>query len=175
MGIEHRDGYREAQQVRRPKETSLFRMFGVWFLVLGLAYWGMKHYQKAKPAKPGLAGEWVIPRAQDGHFYVEGTVNGFKTTFLVDTGATLVGVSEPFAQKANLLGGRPITFQTANGPVPGRVVQNIMVSIGSGVVSTSVGVGLNMKGEGAESLLGQAFLSHFDVTLKKDRMVLKAN
>ena len=203
MGIEDRDYYQERlrqreqqerqerQQLehtrtrfaaydRQPRaafqagERSLLGMVLVWLLVLGLAYGGMKFYQRVKPASPIQPGAWSIPRAADGHFYVQGSVNGVQTIFLVDTGASLVTINENLARTAHLYGGVPTTFNTANGPAPGRVLEGVPVSIGSFTVATRVGVGLRMSSGAAESLLGQSFLSRFDVLIQKDRMVLRS-
>ena len=48
-----------------------------------------------------------------------GTINGRVAKFMVDTGASVVSVSEPFAQQAGIVGGTPTTFHTANGPQRG--------------------------------------------------------
>jgi aspartyl protease family protein len=196
MGMHDRDWYRELQKERelektkakfagytretapRPfkrklGQTSLLGMIVFWTAVMGLLYWGMKHYQQVKPAQIIQAGVLSIPRSPDGHFYVQGAVNGVSTTFMVDTGASLVTVSEPFARKAHIQLGMPITFHTANGNVPGRLADRIPVSIGGDSVPVSIGIGLNMEGEQAESLLGQSFLSRFDVSMEKDKMVLR--
>jgi aspartyl protease family protein len=144
-----------------------------WTAVMGLLYWGMKHYQQVKPAQIIQAGVMSIPRSSDGHFYVKGSVNGVSTTFMVDTGASLVTVSESFARKANIQLGMPITFHTANGNVPGRLADHVPVSIGGDSEPVSIGVGLNMENDEAESLLGQTFLSKFDVSMERDKMVLR--
>jgi aspartyl protease family protein len=194
MGMQDRDWYRELQKERelaatkqrfaaysagssgspRPKERSLFSMILFWIVIMGLIFWGMKYSQHVRPAKTVQAGQWVIPRSLDGHFYVEGTVNGVKTSFMVDTGASLVTVSEAFAQRANLKGGTAITFNTANGMAPGRALDDVLVSIGTGNVPVKLGVGLKMTNDRAESLLGQSFLTQFEVSFSRDQMVLRS-
>lgn len=184
MGMEDRDYYQERLRQReqlehtrkgfKAGERGLLGMVLVWLLVLGLAYGGMKFYQRVKPASHVQPGVWSIPRAADGHFYVQGSVNGVQTIFLIDTGASLVTINENLARTAHLYGGVPTTFSTANGTAPGRVLEGVPVSIGSITIHTRVGVGLNMAEGGAESLLGQSFLSRFDVLMQKDQMVLRA-
>ncbi|WP_158025712.1 retropepsin-like aspartic protease family protein [Rhodoferax antarcticus] len=150
-------------------------MLAFWLGVMGLAYWGMKTYMAPCPATQIAVGQWSIPRDLDSHFYVEGAVNGVRTVFLVDTGASLVGVSESLAAKAGIFGGNVVTFQTANGNVPGRLVRNVMVSIGDNLgVPVTVGTGLQISSMRANALLGQSFLSKFDVTITKDQLVLKS-
>ena len=80
-------------------------MLAFWFAVKSVLYVGMTYYTRLKPAKVTANGEWVIPRTRDGHFYVAGSVNGIHIDFLVDTGASLVTVTDDFAQKAFLVGG----------------------------------------------------------------------
>jgi aspartyl protease family protein len=144
-----------------------------WCVVMGLLYVLMSHYLQPKPAQVQANGDLVIERAYDGHFYTTGTVNGQSANFLVDTGATLVSVSDSFAQSAHLAGGVPATFQTANGTSPGRLVDGVEIAVGPLRVSNiRVGVGLHL-GADNDVLLGQSFLSHFDVLMNKDQLVLR--
>lgn len=118
-------------------------------------------------------GDLRIPRARDGHFYVPGTINGAAVEFLVDTGASLVVVSDAVARRAGLATGEPTTFQTANGAVRGRLVPRVPVTAGPlSVSSTTVGVGL-VGGNADRGLLGQNFLSRFDVSITRDEMVIR--
>jgi len=71
-------------------------------------------------------------------------------------------------------GGVPTTFNTANGTQPGRVVEGVAVAIGPvSVTNVKVGVGLRL-GADDEALLGQSFLSKFDISMNKNQMVLQA-
>jgi aspartyl protease family protein len=93
---------------------------------------------------------------------------------LVDTGASEVTVTEKFASNANLTGGISTTFKTANGDMPGRIIKAVPVRVGnveiSGVTVAIGLVGFNQN----QALLGQSFLSKFDVMLQKDQMILRA-
>lgn len=204
MGIEDRDWYRDAQRERdkqrqlddtrrkfasfssknkprssspapsSPRQTGLIPMLLFWFAVMGLVYGLMTYYLKPKQAQVQANGDLVIPRAQDGHFYTPGSINGREVVFLVDTGASLVSVSEPLAQAAGITGGVPTTFHTANGERSGRVVEGVTVSVGPlRVNNVKVGVGLSL-GDDSQALLGQSFLSKFDVSLGQNQMVLRA-
>ncbi len=200
MGIEDRDWRQDAQREREkqrqlddtrarfsafsrqhleekaisPTRTGLIPMMIFWCVVMGLLYLLMTHYLQPKQAQVRANGELVIKRAHDGHFYVLGTVNGQPARFMVDTGASLVSVSEALAQKARIQGGVPTTFNTANGKRSGRIVEGVDIAIGPVSVSNvRVGVGLHM-GDDSEALLGQSFLSKFDITMGKNQMVLRA-
>lgn len=83
-------------------------------------------------------------------------------------------MSEKFAQQAFIRGGVPTTFKTANGDRFGRVVDDVGVSIGPVCLSNvKVGVGISASDEN-EALLGQSFLSKFDITISKNQMVLRS-
>lgn len=143
-----------------------------WAVVMGVLYVLMAHYLKPKPVTITAQGALVIPKARDGHFYAPGTVNGRAVVFMVDTGASLVAVSEAFARSAGLATGVPTTFRTANGEMPGRIVQDVPVTLGPVQVSgVRIGVGL-VGGDEDQALLGQGFLSKFDITLSKEQMTL---
>ncbi|RYG13476.1 MAG: TIGR02281 family clan AA aspartic protease [Burkholderiales bacterium] len=144
-----------------------------WALVMGVVWLAMERFMEPKKAVVTAQGELVIPRHRDGHFYVEGTVNGKPLRFMVDTGATGVVVSEVFAQAAALPRGEPTMFNTANGALAGRTVRGMAVTAGPFSVSpTSVGVGL-VGGKSDVGLLGQSFLSKFQVSMTREQMVLR--
>ncbi len=144
-----------------------------WLVVMGALYALMTLYLKPKPIVVTAAGDLVIAKAQDGHFYAEGTVAGQPALFMVDTGASLVTVSAAFASQAGLSRGVPTTFRTANGDLAGRIVSDVPVSIGPVKVSgVRVGVGL-VGGDSDEALLGQSFLGQFDITVSANQMVLR--
>ena len=156
-----------------PRKTGLIPMMIFWCAVMGLLYMLMTHYLKPKPLVVSASGDLIIPRARDGHFYARGEVNGKPVSFLVDTGASLVTVSEQFARNAGISGGTPTVFKTANGDMPGRIVSNIPVTLGPvGVSGVRVGVGF-VGHETGDALLGQSFLAKFEVLLEKDRMTLR--
>lgn len=145
-----------------------------WLLVMGLLYAAMSHMLKPPALQVSATGELQIPRARDGHFYARGEIQGQPVTFLVDTGASLVVVSQEFARAAGMAQGEPTTFRTANGELQGRIVSGVTVSVGPArVAGTRVGVGL-VGPDPAVALLGQSFLSKFEIVLSGDNMVLRS-
>lgn len=69
-----------------------------------------------------------IPMAPDGHFWVEGTVNGTPTRFLIDSGASITALSVQSARNAGLnfdLNAPGVSMMTANGRI---AVQRASVS-----------------------------------------------
>lgn len=61
-----------------------------------------------------------IAVAADGHYWVDGTINGTPARFLIDSGASVTALSEETAKAASLnvdRDGMPLIMQTANGKV----------------------------------------------------------
>ncbi|MEN9886036.1 MAG: hypothetical protein RL758_614 [Pseudomonadota bacterium] len=187
MGIQDRDWYIEAQRQREARErrqavtrfvartpgASIFRMILVWVALMTALYAGYSHFFKVKPVTVTANGEIRVTRSQDGHHYLSGVINGQSIRFLIDTGATYTSVSEVFAQKALLEGGNRATSQTANGPIPIRLVRDVNIKIGDIDVSgLTVSVGLRGLQDDL-GLLGQNFLSQFDAITQGNVLILK--
>lgn len=115
--------------------------------------------------------EVSIPASRDGHYYLEGSINGVPIQFMIDTGATYVSVSEEFARKARLPEGITGYFSTANGAVEGKIVKGQVIEA-EGFRATGLSVAVMPLG-GKKGLLGQNFLRRFEVTQSADTMRLK--
>lgn len=118
--------------------------------------------------------ETKLQRRPDGHFYVTADVNGAPITFLVDTGASSVALSEADAKAAGLKFSasdyEPVA-RTASGIANGTLLTLPRVAIdGKEVMQVEA-----MIIEGAEvSLLGQSYLSRItSVQMNGDTMVLR--
>ena len=69
---------------------------------------------------PIVAGETLrIRQASDGHFWVDGSLNGEDVRFLIDSGATTTSISGNTARRTGIepSGGFPVMVQTANGTI----------------------------------------------------------
>lgn len=120
-------------------------------------------------SKPGQ--EIEIPVARDGHYYLEGSVNGVPIRFMLDTGATYVAVSGKFAVAARLPGGVKGYFSTANGTVEGRIVKDQVV-VAEGFKVSGLSVAVTPLGS-KQGLLGQNFLKRFEVSQSQGVMRLR--
>lgn len=162
--------------VHRTVRRGAWGITAFWLVLLGLLYWGFELVEQrrtaAYQAHEGSGGELVIPRGPDGHFHVDGLVNGQPVSFLVDTGASSVTVSEALAQRAGLEGGQPVTFQTANGALAGRLLRQVPVQAGH-LALPGITVAVGMVGKPPEvALLGQNFLSRYDIQILQNEMRL---
>ncbi|EAT09165.1 retroviral-like aspartic protease family protein [Sphingobium sp. 10 DY56-G10] len=74
-----------------------------------------------------------IPVAPDGHYWVEGRINGAPARFLIDSGATITALSESSAQASGLnydVGAPGVIMTTANGRVEARRSNVATLAIG---------------------------------------------
>lgn len=148
----------------------------VW---LGLIAGGTLAFQYFGERRPEVAGcedgagsaEIRIPAARNGHFYLEGAVNGVPVSFLVDTGATYVAVGQAAADQAGISGGSPAVFETAAGRVEGRIVPGQRVTAACFELP-AVTVAVN-PGLGETALLGQNVLRKFEVVQTRQELRLR--
>jgi len=160
----------------RASARSRSRIIGyavIWLSLGVLVYLTFSAVVSPKIARPVITdggGVVTIERSRDQHFYVEGAINGHPVTFLVDTGASLVSVSDDVARKIGLARGAPAIFGTAGGRAVGRIVPEASVRVG-GIHVDGIRVGV---GTGEQALLGQNFLNKVELTQGNDRMVLRA-
>jgi aspartyl protease family protein len=120
------------------------------------------------------AGETVLQREANGHFYADAQVNYGRVRFLIDTGASTIALTQDDARRAN------VSFDTsrfepvgsgASGPVYGQVVMINSIEIEGKRATGLPGVVLR---DADTSLLGQSFLRRMQsVAIEGDRMVLR--
>jgi len=115
----------------------------------------------------------VLTAGGGGHFLTMGQINGHATQFVVDTGATFVSMSEQDATlaKVNFRNGQRISMSTANGVVPGWRVKLNTVRVGDVTVYDVDAV--VSAGSMPFVLLGNSFLTRFQMTRTNDQMVLE--
>lgn len=121
-----------------------------------------------------LAGETVLEREPDGHFYADATVASRRTHFLVDTGASIVALTGSDAEAMGLDWREddliPIG-RGANGTVYGVPVRLGRIELG-GFEATNVDAAIIPEGLDV-SLLGQSFLSRLEgVRIEGDQMII---
>lgn len=153
---------------------NTFFWIAMWAAILAAGYLVADRLTAPPPVARVMAEgrqEIVIPASRNGHYYVEGAVNGVPLVFMIDTGATYVSVGAEFAKRARLPQGIRGYFNTANGSVEGRVVKNQVVKADAfEVTGLSVAV---MPASAGEGLLGQNFLRQFDVIQAGDTLRLR--
>ncbi len=122
-----------------------------------------------------VTGESIeVPRSADGHYYLPVQVNGEPITFLVDTGASQIVLSDKDARRAGIdpdqlnYFGRALT---ANGEVRTAPVRLDTLAVGP-ITDQNVSAWIN-EGELHKSLLGMDYLHRFsNIQFTDGRMIL---
>jgi aspartyl protease family protein len=114
----------------------------------------------------------VLAADPRGHFFVEGTVNGGRVRFILDTGATVVALPGAEADRLGIdyRKGRPGRIDTANGAALAWAVQLDTVKVGDialrNVEAVVIESGLEI------ALLGMTFLNRVEMQRDGTTMTL---
>ncbi len=109
----------------RPEIRYILYFTGFWVVLLAVVthFFGSWGSQQNNPNQQlvshtlGGNTEIELQANRQGHYLANGTINNQNVTFILDTGATTVAVSEALAQKAGLTRGQSGRAQTAAGTV----------------------------------------------------------
>lgn len=137
-------------------------IFGAGFILftfrddLGYVAQRLKSEATGEPVVQGH--EVRIPMAIDGHFWVEGSLNGRQVKFLVDSGATMTTIGRETAETAGVTvsTGRGQLVRTGNGML--RVATGRAESLAIGPIERG-NVGLHIADHEDLNVLGMNYLS----------------
>lgn len=163
------------------------RYAAIWIALLLALVLGYSYRNDLKPlwqrvageVNPALpqqrsAGEVVLRRAADGHFYADVEINGQTIRMLVDTGATTIALSADDARRAGIDVDRLdfiFTVSTANGEATAAEVKLDAVSVGP-IARRNVRAMVTRGLSG--SLLGMSFFNSLStVAIEADELVLR--
>lgn len=100
------------------KLGGVFLHIGIWLGVGVLLYLFFLRYEA--PPVQLVGSDYVeLTRARDGHFHIDGAIQGVPVRFLIDTGASTVSISQQLATRMGLGCDVATRFNTANGIVEG--------------------------------------------------------
>ena len=124
--------------------------------------WVAQRLRSEATGAPVAQGETIrIPMAIDGHFWVEGSLNGRRVKFLVDSGATMTTIGSQTAGRAKVAisPGREQMVRTGNGIV--RVATGYADTLAIGPIERD-GMRLHVAQGEDLNVLGMNFLSSLD-------------
>jgi aspartyl protease family protein len=156
------------------------RIAAAWGLIfIGVAAgYGLWNDMQARimPMQMVQAGEVVLPRAADGHYYASLVINGTPVTFLADTGASTMVLTQDDARALGIDPGS-LTYlgqaQTANGLV--RTARVVLPEVTFGPFTDTDVPAHVTDGDLFGSLLGMDYLDRFEVRIGNREMVLSRN
>lgn len=158
------------------------RLFWIlaWGAALALAtfYFGRWEQARHNPnqAPESLRGsdfiEVRLASNHQGHYLLDGQINGQPVTFLLDTGATDVAIPKALAKRLGLKSGAPITISTANGRATGYRTRLQHLQLGA-IDLDQVTALIVPDMDGDEVLLGMSALKQLDFTQRDGTLVLR--
>ncbi len=121
----------------------------------------------------GGAQRIVLTADGRGHFMPQGQINGRAVQFMVDTGATVIGIGESDAKRINLnyAQGQRVQMSTANGVAIGYRIQLDSVKVGDVMVRNVEAVVTPQSMPFV--LLGNSFLNRFQMQRSNDQLTLE--
>ncbi|MBA4260613.1 MAG: TIGR02281 family clan AA aspartic protease [Comamonadaceae bacterium] len=124
-------------------------------------------------ASGGGAQRIVLTADGQGHFMPQGQINGRAVQFMVDTGATVVGIGAADARRINLNyeQGQKVRMNTANGTAIGYRIQLDSVRVGDVLVRNVDAVVTPQSMP--YILLGNSFLTRFQMQRSNDQLTLE--
>lgn len=126
----------------------------------------------SSPDTPGDGTRIVLSAGSGGHFMATGAINGASTQFMVDTGATSVALGQAEAERLGVKyrQGFPGKAHTAGGEVTTHRIRLATVRVGDVTVHDVEAV--VVPAPMPYVLLGNSFLSRFQMTRQNDIMTL---
>lgn len=149
-----------------------------WILILVMLTYGFNAYleQRDNPnSQLSLANGTDQVRLiadQKGQYRAPGTINGYPVSFVVDTGATYVSLSDALANELSLPRQGKSFAITANGRVPVDLTQLEEVSLG-GLSMGNVPAMIVPELDSQMVLLGMSFLKHLDLVQSDGKLELR--
>jgi aspartyl protease family protein len=144
------------------------KMIAAWVAIFGIAFVlfalrgefaGFAERVRAEATGSPIleGGEVRIPVADDGHFWVDASVNGHRARFLIDSGASVTTLSDKLAREAGIrTDGSIVYVDTANGRSPVRQAYANKLEVGT-IQRTDLPVDVNDRDQ--SNVLGMNFLS----------------
>jgi aspartyl protease family protein len=128
---------------------------------------------QAGPAPASAAQSATLTANPQGHFLVDGQINGGSVRFLVDTGATAVSLSSSDASRLGIdyRKGQPGPMGTANGAAVAYKIRLDTVRVGD-IVLNNVDAAVLEGNEMPFALLGMSFLNRMEMKRAGQTMVL---
>ncbi len=170
---------------RTPEQSGQRRMgkgmiIGAWLgLLFILTLFFNSYLERVNNPNPnpetsvnGLVTEVALQQNRSGHYVANGQINGRDVTFLLDTGATDVAVSDELASTLGLHPGAYITSQTANGVITARHTTLSEVSVGD-IRLYNVRASILPGMQSDEVLLGMSFLRQLELVQRGEKLLLR--
>ena len=116
--------------------------------------------------------EVSLASSRQGHYVVNGQIDGQDVTFLLDTGATQVAIPNQVARDLGLQAGAPVQIRTANGLATAHRTRLDSLRLGN-IELRDVAALIAPGMDGDEVLLGMSALKQLEFSQKGGTLVLR--
>ncbi|OIN12398.1 retropepsin-like aspartic protease family protein [Oceanisphaera psychrotolerans] len=158
------------------RKTGRLMWLLVWILALLLLTWFFQQkleqdYYPNRQLQQLNSHTLVLEQNHQGHYLLDGAINGRPIVLLLDTGATQMAVPQPVAARLELPVGRKLALHTAAGQVTGYRTHIKVLSLGPLTLYDLDAI--IMPSQGDEVLLGMNALRQFELTQRGSRLTIK--
>lgn len=151
-----------------------------WVAALVLATWFFGNWEESRrnpnqsPVSVRSADYVEVRLASNpqGHYLLDGQINGRAVTLLLDTGATQVAIPRAVAKRLGLKPGAPVTVVTASGRATAHSTRLDSLQLGE-IRLTDVPALIVPDMPGNDVLLGMSALKHLEFTQRAGTLVLR--
>ncbi|WP_232220421.1 retropepsin-like aspartic protease family protein [Legionella tunisiensis] len=150
--------------------VGCFSLLGCYFWVIAFIFY--YYGEREQGSYQVTHGAVTIVADEQGHYYIDGSINDYPVKFILDTGATLVAVPQWLATKLQLQGRYPISIQTASGEVTGTLTRLKQLSFAEFTLNNVKAV-IVPGSDDDTILLGMNVLSRFNLLQQDKRLIIK--
>ena len=160
------------------RKMARFSAHMTWILILVMltygfnAYLEQRDYPNSQLSLANGTDQVRLIADQKGQYRAPGTINGYPVSFVVDTGATYVSLSDALANELSLPRQGKSFAITANGRVLVDLTQLEEVSLG-GLSMGNVPAMIVPELDSQIVLLGMSFLKHLDLVQSDGKLELR--
>lgn len=165
----------EKDRALRIKVLVVLGLFIIYVLVERIYFYDSKELKKSDNySYSTLDGEKIVEAkmSTNGHYVVDGKINGFDVIFLVDTGASFVAIPESVANEIGLTKGKEFTASTAGGETKSYITNLDSLSVGK-IKKTNLFAHIVPEMDRRHILLGNNFLYDLSVEQKDRKLIIK--
>jgi aspartyl protease family protein len=163
------------QQENQANQAGRVMFIIAWFFIFVLMFLFFYYYSSGKESSYQMKqGVLTIKADENGHYYIDGSINTHPVKFMIDTGASSVAIPKKLAKQMNLSGRYEVSIQTANGEVTGSLTRLNQLSFAEFKLNDVKAVIIPGSGSDDEIvLLGMNVLSKFNLTQKNKQLIIQ--
>lgn len=167
----------ESPPTRRIGKVMMILAWVAGLLLAVQWFSGIEERQRNPNQKPasmlsGAAIEVRLLANRQGHYVLNGQINGREVTFLLDTGATFVAIPAALAQRLQLPQGRRFQVNTANGTADSFATRIERLQLGD-IQLRDVDAGIVPGMGGDDILLGMSALQQLEFSQQGGQLILR--